>query len=233
MQWLNGHELACGGGDQFISVYDINTCTRLAMLKGHSESVKSITLVPLNPFVIASGSRDGSVLVFDTRCNRHTEDTDPNVSYIRAVSSIQPAHFIDTNGSGNLTSSSSAANRNFSVRSNVLKSKSSNSTMLSSPSGLASVMQSKRPSPVACVSFQNEHLLVSAGATDGLIKVWDIRKIFARKNHENLPVFVFDNQLRKLNTSPLSKLATKGFSNLIFNSDRTRLYSNCLNVNKI
>lgn len=52
---------------------------------------------------------------------------------------------------------------------NVLKSKSSNSA---SPSKTAALQQaSRRASPVASVLFQSEHLLISAGATDGLIKV--------------------------------------------------------------
>ena len=128
LQWLNGHELACGGGDQFISVFDVNTCTRVAMLKGHSESIKSITLIPFNPFVIASGSRDGSILVFDTRCNRHTEDSNSNISFIKAVNSIQPAHFVENNGPGG-NSLNSTANKNSPMRSTVLKSKTSNSIL--------------------------------------------------------------------------------------------------------
>lgn len=89
LQWLNSHEIACGGGDQHVSIFDVNTCVRLAILKGHTESVKSITQLASNPFVIASGSRDGSVLIFDVRFNRTSDAADPNVSYIRAVNTIQ------------------------------------------------------------------------------------------------------------------------------------------------
>ena len=89
MQWLNSHEIACGGGDQYVSIFDVETCVRLALLKGHTESVKSIAQLPMNPFVLASGSRDGSVLIFDVRFNRSSDPADSTVSYIRAVNSIQ------------------------------------------------------------------------------------------------------------------------------------------------
>ena len=225
MQWLNSHEIACGGGDQTVSVYDMNTCTRLAVLKGHTESVKSIAIIPNNPFVIASGARDGAVLIFDTRFNRHQSD-DPldTVSSIKAVNSIQIAHFIDSNPTNSITNNSfvNKSNNRSTIHSNVLKSKSFSLNQ-------SQIVSSKRPGPVACVSFQSDNLLVSAGATDGLIKVWDIRKIYssssARKHVEPLPLHVFDNHL---NEQPV-KLPSKGYSNLVFNTSRTRLYANCLN----
>lgn len=88
LQWLNSHEIACGGGDQNVSIFDVNTGTKLALLKGHTESVKSIAQLSINPFVLASGSRDGSVLIFDVRFNRSTDPSDSNLSHIRAVNHI-------------------------------------------------------------------------------------------------------------------------------------------------
>lgn len=239
LQWLNSHEIACGGGDKTVNLYDLNTGTRTALLKGHTESVKSVSLIPNNQFVIASGSRDGSVLIFDTRFNRHQTEAsnsgnEETCASIKSVNQIQIAHFIDSNHSTSSPSTSltpSRASSRATAHSNILKSKSS------------SLNQShhhvnhslKRPSPIACVAFQNEHLLVSAGATDGLIKVWDIRKIYssssAKKHIEPLPLYIFDNQLKKNSStsSPTAKLISKGYSNLMFNSYRSKLYANCLN----
>ncbi len=253
LQWLNSFEIACGGGDQFTTLYDMNTCTRLAVLKGHTESVKSIAVIPQNQFVIATGSRDGSILIFDTRFNRTINQTDTNneqqqqqVSNIRSVNSIQPAHFIDNNNNNNNNNNNSIlahkSNRSTNnatstthtnlINSNILKSKSSNQT-----SSNTTIM--KRPSPVASVLFQNDNYLVSAGATDGLIKVWDIRKIHSSKKQtvETLPVYIFDNQplptssclTTNNNNNNNLKSTNKGYSNLIFNSSRTRLYANCMN----
>lgn len=58
--WLTRNEIACCGGDQICFVIDCNNFNKIATLKGHTESVKSISSLKLNPFVIASGSRDGS-----------------------------------------------------------------------------------------------------------------------------------------------------------------------------
>ena len=160
--------IACGGGDQYVSIFDVNTCVRLALLKGHTESVKSIAQLPMNPFVLASGSRDGSVLVFDIRFNKSIESSDETTSYIRAVNSIQRAHFTETHTSGLSASPfSGPARGSHSRHLNVLKTKQTN--MNHSHSTCSASL--RRSSPVASVVFQNEHLLISAGATDGLIKV--------------------------------------------------------------
>jgi WD40 repeat protein len=157
IQWLNSYELACGGGDKFISVFDVNTCTRTALLKGHSESVKSITQFDKNPFVIASGSRDGTILIYDLRCNKHDlhELTDSSnqtqtFSFIRPMNTIQNAHFIEK-------SHQLPANVNTNT-SRILKSKSTNSNSTLTPTN-----NSAKSYPVSCVLFQNEFHLVSSG----------------------------------------------------------------------
>lgn len=136
---------------------------------------------------------------------------------------------------------------------NVLKTKHSNinNSFNSQPS-------LKKASPVASVLFQNEHTIVSAGATDGLIKVnlslffcfwiknyiergnfkkvWDTRKIYmsssVKKNVDPSPLYIFDNQIRQDHTSHLLNLnskTSKGYSNIIMNHSRSRLYANCMN----
>ncbi|RNA33956.1 denticleless -like protein [Brachionus plicatilis] len=212
LEWLTSNQLACGGGDQFVSVYDVETSQRIAVLRGHTESVKSVSSIPDNPFIIASGSRDGSVLVFDLRCNKYQPTSeivtdlgiDPDSTCIRAVNVLNKAHFTQ--------STSSTPQRS------ILKSKASN---INSPSVQN---QLKKSSPVACVLYQNDHHLISAGVTDGLIKIWDTRKIYShssKKLTDPNPVYAFDYQ-----TDSASK---KGFSSLAFNSTRTNLYSNCMN----
>lgn len=204
--------MACGGGDQFVSVYDVETSQRIAVLRGHTESVKSVSSIPDNPHIIASGSRDGTVLVFDLRCNKYqptneivTElSIDPESTCIRAVNALNKAHFTQTSS--------------FTPQRSILKSKASN---INSPSVQHQI---KKSSPVACVLYQNDHYLFSAGVTDGLIKIWDTRKIYShssKKLVEPVPVQIFDYQ---------ADLCTKkGFSSLTFNSSRTHLYSNCMN----
>lgn len=228
LQWLNSHEIACGGGDQHVSIIDVNTSVELALLKGHTESVRSIAKLPLNPFVLASGSRDGSILIFDVRFNRTADTQDSGVSYIRAVNNIQKAHFVEDSFSspiGNKTGKFSLNNR----FANVLKTKSSNLNNLNIVNN-----SSKRSSPVASICFQNDNLLISAGATDGLIKVWDTRKMYTitsnKKNYDNSPLYVFDNTAKNVNFAAASTgKSSKGYSSIVMNASRTRLYANCLN----
>ena len=162
VEWLNRNELACGGGDQTVSVYDVSTSVRTSILKGHTESVKSLSQ-STNPFVLASGSRDGTILVYDLRCNKNqcvieqidnfTNEPEQMVTYIRSINALQFAANAPCNSRG---------------AAGVLKSKTS--TTLNPPLS-PTVSGVKRSSPVSCVLFQTENLLVSAGATDGLIKV--------------------------------------------------------------
>lgn len=153
IEWLNGRHLACGGGDHQVFVFDVTTSQRISVLGGHKESVKTIARLPDNEHVVASGARDGSLLVFDTRCNRSNETP----TSVRATHSLAKAHFMDT--------SAATTSRN------VLKSKASNFAASSPHHHHHVILNNLKPSPVACLAFQNEFTLVSAGATDGLIKV--------------------------------------------------------------
>jgi denticleless len=225
LEWLTASQLACGGGDQYVSVYDIHTSTRLSLLKGHTESIKSIACVPGNPHVLASGARDGSVLVFDTRCNKYhcslsdqIFNSDLNTCFIRPTNSIQKAHFTETHPS---TTAHHGDKR-------VLRSKQN----IASPS-----LNSRKPSPLSCVLFQSEHLLISCGATDGLIKVWDTRKIYSLPHSKKAasmdlatpPLHTFDQVNISARTNTTTVQTKKGYTNLILNGTRTHLYSSCMN----
>lgn len=155
LEWLSGQVLACGGGDHSVHVYDVDSGQRVAHLRGHTESVKAIASVPDSAHVLASGSRDGSVLVFDLRCNRMVQ-SDTTEACVRAMHSIPCAHSIE-NAAGTP-----------SCHRSVLKSKASNMTIAAQHHHQH---LNAKPSPVACLSFQNECSLVSVGATDGFVKV--------------------------------------------------------------
>ncbi|WAR19019.1 DTLB-like protein, partial [Mya arenaria] len=69
---------------------------------------------------------------------------------------------------------------------------------------------------VTAVVFQNDNLLTTAGAVDGCIKVWDIRKI---RQETSCPVYSFPY-------AGTSK-RTHGFSSLVFDSYGSRLFASC------
>lgn len=78
-----------------------------------------------------------------------------------------------------------------------------------------------KPSPVSTVLFYNDQILVSSGAIDSHIKLWDLRKThtISKKIPDPIPLVSFNPQTNQ----------NKGYSNLVFNHSFTRLYANCMN----
>ncbi|ERN09210.1 hypothetical protein AMTR_s00014p00252440 [Amborella trichopoda] len=56
-------------GDQTIRIWDVEKKASLGIMKEHKASVKSLSSHPVNSDMIVSGSRDGSVILWDMRCN--------------------------------------------------------------------------------------------------------------------------------------------------------------------
>jgi WD40 repeat protein len=61
------HEMLTASGDQSIILWNTMYATQLGAFVGHSGSVKSIAVCPSSEDVFASGSRDGSVCLWDSR----------------------------------------------------------------------------------------------------------------------------------------------------------------------
>lgn len=70
--------------------------------------------------------------------------------------------------------------------------------------------------------FQDEYSLISCGAGDGIIKVWDLRRNYGIKKKEPQPKY----SIPYPGTSTL-----KGYSNLLIDNSGLRLYVNCLDNN--
>lgn len=177
--WLSKHEIACGGGNKIVNILDANTFAVKSILKGHTESVKSITCLRGNTSIIASGARDGAILIYDLRYNKKSTDE----SY-HSINTINAAHM------------------NAGVATPTPKSRSNNSNT--------------NISPIASVLFQNENLIISTGATDNQIKVWDLRKTYSNRVTNPLPLVSFKNDV-----------STKGYSNMVISG--CRLFANCMN----
>ncbi len=162
-----------------MNIVDANTFEIKSILKGHTESVKTITCLKTNTSIIASGARDGSILIYDLRYNKKSSDE----SY-HSINTIINSHH--NAGVATPTPKSRLNNNNSNV------------------------------SPVSSILFQNENLIISAGATDNLIKVWDLRKTYSNRITNPQPLLSFKNEI-----------TTKGYSNLIIS--KSRLFANCMN----
>ncbi|XP_006888072.1 PREDICTED: denticleless protein homolog [Elephantulus edwardii] len=72
---------------------------------------------------------------------------------------------------------------------------------------------------VTVVLFQDENTLVSAGAVDGIIKVWDLRKNYTAYRQEPIAAKSFPY--------PGSSTRKLGYSSLILDSTGSTLFANC------
>ncbi|NWH88356.1 DTL protein, partial [Aegithalos caudatus] len=72
---------------------------------------------------------------------------------------------------------------------------------------------------VTVVLFQDEHTLISAGAVDGVIKVWDLRRNYAAFRQNPLPVRSF--------CYPGTSTRKLGYSSLVLDSTGANLFANC------
>ncbi|XP_018648250.1 putative prokaryotic DNA topoisomerase [Schistosoma mansoni] len=85
--------------------------------------------------------------------------------------------------------------------------------------GLCSIGSNRRN--VTSVLFVDDNTFLSAGSSDGSIKMWDLRRVFCVGSKKQAkPKFIF----------PYSGTSQKqsGYSDLAVNSHRTRLFANCL-----
>ncbi|XP_056671874.1 denticleless protein homolog isoform X3 [Monodelphis domestica] len=76
---------------------------------------------------------------------------------------------------------------------------------------------------VTVVLFQDEHTLVSAGAVDGVVKVWDLRKNYTTFRQEPIACKSFPY--------PGSSTRKLGYSSLILDSTGSTLFANCTDDN--
>ncbi|XP_043931012.1 denticleless protein homolog [Protopterus annectens] len=76
---------------------------------------------------------------------------------------------------------------------------------------------------VTVVLFQDEHTLVSAGAVDGVIKFWDLRKTYAACKQDPVP--------SKCYQYPGTSSRKLGYSSLTLDSSGTNLFANCTDDN--
>ncbi|EDW01206.1 GH21305 [Drosophila grimshawi] len=78
---------------------------------------------------------------------------------------------------------------------------------------------SNTSSSITGLAFQDNNTLISCGAGDGVIKVWDLRRNYTAYRKEPLP----------RHSLPYAGHSTfKGFTNLIVDAAGTRLYANCM-----
>uniref|UniRef100_A0A6Q2X689 Uncharacterized protein n=1 Tax=Esox lucius TaxID=8010 RepID=A0A6Q2X689_ESOLU len=72
---------------------------------------------------------------------------------------------------------------------------------------------------VTVVLFRDEHTLISSGAVDGIVKVWDLRKNYTAYHQDPTPLLAYQY--------PGSSTRKLGYSGLVLDSTRSNLFCNC------
>ena len=152
--WLkNDTSVATASGDGTISVFDVKTTMRTSYCRGATGSVRCVRAFPSNPSVLISGSRDGSIRVFDTRERSVYNPSVCRSVYQNPVFTLERAHTPSENG----------------VPSARKRRRMRNSGPLDA-GGTASVTS------LAFIPGRDQEV-ITAGAGDGCVKVWDLRGV--------------------------------------------------------
>eukprot|EP00178_Gracilaria_changii_P001526 TRINITY_DN1209_c0_g1_i1.p1 TRINITY_DN1209_c0_g1~~TRINITY_DN1209_c0_g1_i1.p1 ORF type:complete len:564 (+),score=68.73 TRINITY_DN1209_c0_g1_i1:152-1693(+) len=157
--WLNSDDdVASASGDTSVRVFDVERHIRKATCRGASGSVKAVRTLANSPYILATASRDGGVRVFDLRTPTFCDNSYANESYHVPLFHVRDAHVKRRVAAG------AGGNKRRRVQSET--------GVNGSVTALVSVPHSA-------------HLFFTAGAADGTIKLWDLRK-FGREDDNHL-----------------------------------------------
>ncbi|XP_033734620.1 LOW QUALITY PROTEIN: denticleless protein homolog [Pecten maximus] len=176
------NKLVTASGDQTAVLWDVPRAEKLDVFKGHTSSVRTVAFRSDDSAVFATGSRDGHIMIWDTRCNRKD-------GFLSPVNTIHNAHA--------LQQPSTCKRRN--------------------RQKLGPARDSQQS--VTVVTFQTDTTLISAGAVDGCVKFWDLRKTYSQMT--TMP--------ESRHTIPYSGTSQRkhGFTSLTMDVYRSILFASC------
>ncbi|KAL2075297.1 hypothetical protein VTL71DRAFT_240 [Oculimacula yallundae] len=173
--------VATAAGDQSARVFDMHKQATVAILGNHTASLKQVRWQPGagNKDVLATSSRDGSIQLWDLRCNV----SDGPVNCIVAPRDTDP--IFDEPGSG----SNILFNRPVTIIYDGHKPQTQVPAAIGDPDQIIHPLERQLRSgdvSVTAIHFLpagREHLLISASEADASVKLWDIRQT----SHRNRP----------------------------------------------
>eukprot|EP00118_Oscarella_pearsei_P020067 m.216254 g.216254 ORF g.216254 m.216254 type:complete len:531 (+) comp39855_c1_seq7:55-1647(+) len=185
LSWAaNEAKLLTGSGDQTAILWDTISGRSIRHFHGHQSSVKSVNFRRNDSNVFVSGSRDGSIKVWDVRCSEKMGRTssaltipDAHVTYPQSRSYVKPVKRIHKR---------------------------------------RRVSTGDQSKSVTSTLFLQENTIVSSGASNSVIKFWDIRK--CRRDTKPVRTFQYSGQ---------SVIRQHGYSHLALDSAGGRLFANC------
>lgn len=152
--WLqDDRAIATASGDATIRIFDVETSTRRALLRGHTGSAKCVRPCPSAPHVLLTAARDGNILGFDLRTPAESHSFQD--AYHSPILKISHPHTRTVRYS--VTQSIGRKRRRIQADGPPTARVGSVTSLVFSP--------------------MNHSQLFSAGASDGAVKLWDMRQL--------------------------------------------------------
>ena len=184
--------LASGAGDQSAQIIDVTSQQVIRKLSGHTASVKQVRFQPGYSNIIATSSRDGSVLLWDIRCKTDScrrsvmqistsSEPESECLAIRTppqgavgdrvpIGAIPDAHGLEIEGTSIVQNPKS--DRAKSLRAQAPKLKSVSVTSL------------------AFLGHGRDHLFLTGGQKSAAVKLWDLRTTHTRRSRHSVALSV-------------------------------------------
>ncbi|NXL29675.1 DTL protein, partial [Glaucidium brasilianum] len=227
------HVLAVANEEGFVRLYDTEAQTNSKLIfkewQAHSNAVFDLAWVP-GEHKIVTASGDQTAKVWDVRAGELLGVCMGHQCSLKSVafSRFEKAVFCTGGRDGNIMVWDTRCNKKDGFYRQVNQiSGAHNVVDKQTPSkpkkkrqnlrGLAPLVDFQQS--VTVVLLQDEHTLISAGAVDGVIKVWDLRKNYAAYRQDLLPFKSF--------CYPGTSTRKLGYSSLVLDSTGTNLFANC------
>ncbi|KAL3266817.1 hypothetical protein HHI36_010971 [Cryptolaemus montrouzieri] len=219
--------LGLANEDGKIAIHDVHNRQERIGLHAHNNAIFDLTWL-FQQLKIVTASGDHSSKLYDISNSGITEER-TFFRHERSVKSIasskdDPSIFATGGRDGNIILwDIRAENANAAVigKSDKIIQQSHISKVLT-PSRIKKNVPISQNNSVTGLVFQDSNTLVSCGAGDGCIKIWDLRKTHYNGKREPIPKFTLQYP---------GKSAKNGFSNLVMDSQCIKLYANCLDSN--
>ncbi|KAL2305988.1 hypothetical protein Nmel_003887, partial [Mimus melanotis] len=227
------HILAVANEEGFVRLYDTEAQTTGKLIfkewQAHSNAVFDLAWVP-GEHRIVTASGDQTAKVWDVRAGELLGICKGHQCSLKSVafSRFEKAVFCTGGRDGNIMVWDTRCNKKDGFYRQVNQiSGAHNVVDKQTPSkpkkkrqnlrGLAPLVDFQQS--VTVVLLQDEHTLISAGAVDGVIKVWDLRRNYTALRQEPLPTRSF--------CYPGTSTRKLGYSSLVLDSTGAKLFANC------
>ncbi|NXV81524.1 DTL protein, partial [Atlantisia rogersi] len=227
------HVLAVANEDGFVRLYDTEAQTTSKLIfkewQAHSNAVFDLAWVP-GEHRIVTASGDQTAKMWDVRAGELLGICKGHQCSLKSVafSRFEKAVFCTGGRDGNIMVWDTRCSKKDGFYRQVNQiSGAHNVVDKQTPSkpkkkrqnlrGLAPVVDFQQS--VTAVLLQDEHTLISAGAVDGVIKVWDLRRNYAAYRQDPVPVRAF--------CYPGTSTRKLGYSSLVLDSTGANLFANC------